>query len=71
MVRIDADHWEFGEGETRRLSWQEAAAVQTFPKDMEFCGDLHSRYRQIGNAVPCTLAERIGRSVALALGGTV
>ncbi len=67
MVRIDADHWKFGEGETRRLSWQEAAAVQTFPKDMEFCGDLHSRYRQIGNAVPCALAERIAKSVAKAL----
>ena len=69
MVKIDADHWRFGEGETRRLSWQEAAAVQTFPKDMEFCGDLRSRYRQIGNAVPCALAERIAKSVASALDG--
>ena len=60
MVKIDKDLWEFGKGgETRRLSWREAAAIQTFPKDMEFCGDLTSIYKQIGNAVPCKLAEII------------
>ncbi|MCR1980301.1 DNA cytosine methyltransferase, partial [[Clostridium] innocuum] len=26
MVKIDKDVWRFGDGETRRLSWQEAAA---------------------------------------------
>lgn len=58
MVRLDQDVWAFGaEGESRRLSWQEAAAIQTFPNGMEFCGDLTSKYRQIGNAVPCKLAE--------------
>ena len=36
MVKVSKDQWEFGsEGVTRRLSWQEAAAVQTFPRDME------------------------------------
>ena len=60
MVKIDKDLWEFGKGgETRRLSWREAAAIQTFPKNMEFCGDLTSIYKQIGNAVPCKLAEII------------
>lgn len=64
MVKTGRDRWEFGTGgETRRLSWQEAAAVQTFPADMEFCGDLTSRYRQIGNAVPCSLAEALGVQV--------
>ena len=67
MVRIDADHWEFGKGETRRLSWQEAAAVQTFPKDMEFCGDLRSVYRQIGNAVPCLLGKAVAERVKFVL----
>lgn len=57
MVKIDKDLWEFGSGETRRLSWREAAAIQTFPADMEFHGDLTSKYKQIGNAVPCRLAE--------------
>lgn len=61
MVKIGTDHWEFGTtGETRRLSYKEAAAIQTFPKDMIFCGDLTSKYKQIGNAVPCELARVIG-----------
>lgn len=59
MVKVDKDIWRFGDGETRRLSWQEAAAIQTFPSDMKFCGDLTSVYKQIGNAVPCNLAEAV------------
>lgn len=58
MEKIDKDLWKFGDnGETRRLSWREAAAIQTFPKDLEFYGDLVSKYKQIGNAVPVKLAE--------------
>ena len=58
MVKIDKDHWEFGSGEkSRRLSWREVAAIQTFPEDLVFCGDLTSIYKQIGNAVPVKLAE--------------
>ena len=60
MVRLGKDLWKFGEGFTRRLSWREAAAIQTFPKDIEFVGNLVSKYRQIGNAVPCELARRVG-----------
>ena len=63
MVKIDRDKWEFGDGETRRLSWREAAAIQTFPEDMEFCGDMVSKYRQIGNAVPCNLAYHVGKYI--------
>lgn len=34
MVKAGKDLWQFGEeGSTRRLSYREAAAVQTFPKD--------------------------------------
>lgn len=50
-------------GNYRRLSYKEAAAIQTFPKNMEFCGDLESKYRQIGNAVPVKLAEAIAKEV--------
>lgn len=58
MVKLDKDLWRFGsDGETRRFSWREAAAIQTFPDDMYFAGDLTSKYKQIGNAVPCKLAE--------------
>ena len=60
MIKIDKDLWEFGkEGITRRLSWREAAAIQTFPSDLEFYGSLTSIYKQIGNAVPVKLAEII------------
>lgn len=61
MVKIERDLWKFGKGETRRLSWREAAAIQTFPRDLEFCGNLTSIYKQIGNAVPVKLAENIAR----------
>ena len=58
MQKVDKDLWKFGkEGETRRLSWREAAAIQTFPPELEFYGDLVSKYKQIGNAVPVKLAE--------------
>ena len=61
MVKVGKDHWQFGEkGSTRRLSYREVAAIQTFPKDMVFCGNLTSKYKQIGNAVPCELARVVG-----------
>lgn len=58
MVKVGPDHWEFGKvGETRRLSWREVAAIQTFPQSLTFHGNLTSIYKQIGNAVPVRLAE--------------
>ncbi len=60
MVKLGKDLWKFGDdGETRRFSYREAAAIQTFPVDIEFYGDLTSKYKQIGNAVPVKLAEII------------
>lgn len=62
MRYVDLDKFEFV-GTNRRLSYREAAAIQTFPKDMVFCGDLDSKYKQIGNAVPVKLAEAIAEEV--------
>ena len=62
MVHVGVDRFEFV-GTNRRLSYKEAAAIQTFPIDMEFCGDLDSKYKQIGNAVPVKLAEVIAGEV--------
>ena len=60
MEKIDTNLWKFGDnGITRRFSWREAAAIQTFPKDLEFHGDLVSKYKQIGNAVPVKLAAYV------------
>lgn len=58
----DVDKFRFI-GKYRRLSYKEAAAIQTFPPEIEFCGDLDSKYRQIGNAVPVKLAESIAHEV--------
>ena len=60
MTKVDTDLLKFGDhGTTRRFSWREAAAIQTFPSTLEFHGDLTSKYKQIGNAVPVKLAEII------------
>jgi len=62
MEFIDVDKFKFV-GQNRRLSYKEAAAIQTFPLNMEFSGDLDSKYKQIGNAVPVKLAEAIATEV--------
>ncbi len=50
--------------QNRGISLREAAALQTFPDSYEFHGGsiLHIA-RQIGNAVPVKLAERLGRVI--------
>lgn len=70
MIKIGRDAWVFGnEGKTRRLSYREAAAIQTFPKDFEFAGNLTSKYKQIGNAVPVNLARAVAHSARACLDG--
>lgn len=64
MIKIDEDTWIFGAGNTRRFSWQEAAVLQTFPDNMTFIGNLTSKYRQIGNAVPVKLSEVIAQEIS-------
>lgn len=51
----------------RRLTVEEAAAIQTFPLGMEWCGPQSAKYRQIGNAVPPRLALAVGEAVKIAL----
>jgi DNA (cytosine-5)-methyltransferase 1 len=51
--------------EPRRLSWREAALIQSFPAGFEVLADetkakaLEKKFEQIGNAVPPQLAEAI------------
>lgn len=47
----------------RRITVEEAAALQTFPSDMTFVGKQVAQYRQIGNAVPPNLAMHVAVSV--------
>jgi DNA (cytosine-5)-methyltransferase 1 len=55
-------HWE-----TRRLRTPELAALQTFPDGYVFEGTRRERVRQIGNAVPVLLAQRMVESAVAAL----
>lgn len=47
----------------RRITVKEAARIQTFPDDYVFCGNKGAHYTQIGNAVPCKMAEAVARAV--------
>jgi DNA (cytosine-5)-methyltransferase 1 len=47
----------------RPITHLEAARLQTFPNDFVWCGTKLQIARQIGNAVPVTLATAIARSV--------
>jgi len=53
----------------RRITTLEAAAIQTFPSGYQFFGEKSSVYRQIGNAVPCHLAEAVARAAMGVLAG--
>lgn len=47
----------------RRVTVQEAAALQSFPPEWQFAGPRVAQYRQVGNAVPPVLAEAVARAV--------
>lgn len=48
-----------GRRDTIRVTPQDAALLQTFPADHPLQGSETKRYEQIGNAVPCLLAEHV------------
>ena len=47
----------------RRITIKEAAKIQTFPDNYIFTGNKGAVYTQIGNAVPCKLAEVVANAV--------
>lgn len=55
---------KFGHPEQdRTISLREGALLQTFPMDFSFTGNKVDVARQIGNAVPPIMAEKIGESI--------
>ena len=60
-------YWYIHPEQTRTLTVREAARLQTFPDHVRFAGPPSAAFRQIGNAVPPLLAERIARSIRQAL----
>lgn len=59
---------EEGPRVNRALTHLEAARLQTFPSTFQWCGTKISIARQIGNAVPPLLAQRIAEAVKRHLG---
>lgn len=51
-------HWR-----SRLLSVRELCRLQTFPDDYVIEGDRRAAQRQLGNAVPCALAELLGLEI--------
>jgi DNA (cytosine-5)-methyltransferase 1 len=74
VVRYHAHLWKGGTPwkrvppRLRRITVEEAAAIQTFPAGMSWAGSQSARYRQIGNAVPPELAYRVALALRASLG---
>src|SRR3989344_3330925 len=60
---ITATGPEIHPNKKRRMSVRECAIIQTFPDEFIFYGALGNMYKQIGNAVPVLLAERIALQI--------
>jgi DNA (cytosine-5)-methyltransferase 1 len=54
-------------GRMRRITVEEAAELQSFPATWEWKGPRGAMYRQVGNAVPPKLAERVALAIRQAL----
>lgn len=65
MPATDLAHPE----EDRPLSIEEYKRIQEFPDDWMITGTLLDQYRQVGNAVPCSLGRAIARMLLTHLKG--
>jgi DNA (cytosine-5)-methyltransferase 1 len=60
---ITATGPEIHPNKERRMSVRECALIQSFPMDFEFVGSLGNMYKQIGNAVPVLLAQKVAEGI--------
>ena len=49
--------------EARPFTVRENARCQTFPDEWQFCGNVQSQYKQVGNAVPVNLAKFLAETI--------
>jgi DNA (cytosine-5)-methyltransferase 1 len=56
-------YWYIHPRDNRTLTVREAARLQTFPDRYRFAGPPSAAFRQIGNAVPPFMGERLGQAV--------
>ena len=56
-------YWYIHPRENRTLTVREAARLQTFPDRFRFAGPPSAAFRQIGNAVPPLVGERLGEAI--------
>jgi DNA (cytosine-5)-methyltransferase 1 len=61
---ISLSNGRFGHPDQHRaLSVREAACLQTFPETFVFHGSMNSTAKQVGNAVPVLLAQKLGEQI--------
>lgn len=60
-------YWYIHPRQNRTLTVREAARLQTFPDRFRFAGPPSAAFRQIGNAVPPTVGQRLGQAVSAAI----
>lgn len=56
-------YWYIHPWQDRTLTVREAARLQTFPDRIRFAGPPSAAFRQIGNAVPPLLGQRVGEAI--------
>jgi DNA (cytosine-5)-methyltransferase 1 len=63
MKKVGIDRWVLQGDFNRRLSYKECLAIQGLPLNMALSGNLNSRYKVAGNAVPPLLAEIVSKPI--------
>jgi len=56
-------HIHYDSNQARTISVREAARLQSFPDGFQFSGSMNAAFRQIGNAVPPLIAEKLALSI--------